>query len=137
MTNSLEDKGMVAMPSNSPYTFDDLFARVAEGRENVPIRIRSNTDAQLDQDLNAFRIFLYGSEIAVVFSDGKVKINRRGHTSPTTRNRINDVLLPLGWRIVIRKYVWYVQMVASPHRLMEYVDDMILTSLTNNNNLKG
>lgn len=130
--DSTQDKGMVEMPSNNPYTFADLFGRVAEGRSNIPLTVRANTTAQLDRDLNAFRIFLYGSEIAVVFSDGKVRINRRGHTSLTTRNRMNDVLLPLGWRLAVRNDRWYVQTVSSPRRSMEYVDDMILTSITTN-----
>lgn len=118
------------MASNRPITYEMMVEHFASHHGRVRWNTRTNTHVEPGDTLDYFDVFLYGSKIATVFSNGSVRLNRRGWTSTTTRNRMNDVLLPLGWKITAKQDRWYVQTVEAPYRSMEYIDDMILTRIS-------
>lgn len=119
------------MTSQRPYTYEEIAEWFAAHYGSVRRLIRKNTFVEPGDTFASFLVFLYGTNIATLYSDGSVRINRRGWTSATTRNRINDVLFPLGWRLYVKDGRWLLQTIERPHKVMEYVDNMILTRVSN------
>lgn len=86
-----------------PYTYDDAKAAIAGTGDNVwwP---RPNTKVVVHQ--NEASVFLYGGHIAYVYrgaegQDPYVQLLADADMSNTTRNRLNDVLLPIGWKATV------------------------------------
>lgn len=116
------------MSRNRPYTYDqcmDIISALNVGADDYAIPVRPNTFAQ--RDGNTFAVILYGTKIATLYADGSVRVNRRGNLTVTTRNRLDDVLIPLGWQVRIRGGEWRLTTVLAPYKSMEFIDDMILT----------
>lgn len=93
---------------------------------------RQNTFVEPGDTFDSFLLFIYGSHIATLYRDGKVMINRRGSDSNTTRNRLNDVLMPLGWKIDREAdRSWVIRTLMRPYKSMEYIDGLVLSAVAN------
>lgn len=86
------------MTSNMPYTLEDAKAAVAGTGDNVwwprpntKVIVRSNREAS---------IYLYGGHIAWLH-DRNVQMSADPEMSNTTRNRLNDILIPLGFKLSV------------------------------------
>lgn len=93
------------MTSQRPITYDEAFRIFAnkthEEREGSE-PLRNNTVLRLapmeDDDLSVeFEVVLYDDVVARLSADG-VRVWAPKFTN-TTKNRINDVLIPLGWKV--------------------------------------
>lgn len=124
------------MAGNRPYTYGELASLQADlsaqGKGELPVLRRAHTAVYFELDDDTFRVFLYGSQIAVLHSDGKVEVHRRGHWRNTTKNRLNDVLIPLGWKVHNKEAHWYLQTTHRPTRFMDFRDGMIITNININ-----
>jgi hypothetical protein len=114
---------MFNMASNKPVTFEQLVNRQAEANGGW-FEVRPHTEAIMFPEEDHFEVFLYGSRIADVFPES-VRVYRPKPTA-TTKNRINDLLTPLGWKVVVRSAKWHVQTTKPPYRSMEFIPGMIL-----------
>lgn len=112
------------MSSNRPYTFDDVAGNIAEDEDGYRVwKPRPNTTVYYDGGLEA-RVYLYGSRIASMYGDGTVKVEATQDMSNTVRNRLNDVLFPLGWRLRQSNGRWYL---AGAHgKQQEYITGQIV-----------
>lgn len=91
------------MAGQNPITYDDLLQIVAEGHDpSLPINLRQNTFAEYDEETQRFDVFLYGTRLAILHADGSVEVNLHDWDSNTTVNRVNDLLIPLGSKMVRR-----------------------------------
>lgn len=119
------------MAVQKPLSFAEATRFFTDSPNAVRWNFRPNTHVEPNDDYTLFDVFLYGTKIATLYIDGRVQINRRGWTSGTTRNRLNDVLIPLGWRIAVKGEQWMLRTVEGPYKSMEYRDDMIVTKISN------
>lgn len=119
---------MFNMASNRPVTFEDLVHAQAD-RNAEEFELRPHTLVYRAETMDHFAVFLYGSRIAEVHADA-VRVFRPQPTA-TTKNRVNDFLLPLGWKVAVRNGKWHVQTTVPPYRSMEFHNGMILSTLTN------
>lgn len=115
------------MTSQRPYTFADLEANAAPSGRWAP---RPNTVVDLHG--NEATVFLHGAPIAVMYSDGSVKLEARATMSNTVRNRLNDILLPLGWRLAISPLTRLVSTDPKQYEVMEYTRSMIVKQRKSN-----
>jgi len=125
--------------SQKSYTFNDVLLNVQidPTRDEYPTwEPRPNTRVYLTGPTRA-SVFVYGSRIATLFADGNVKLLVSQDMSNTVRNRLNDVLEPLGWRLHQWSHRWYLLALQpnEPVRI-EYITGMIIhpAPITNNSN---
>lgn len=125
--------------SNAPYTHGDLVTMHTNGDHKTALGIEVRPHTFVEQDGDQFNVMYYGNRIATLRSDGSVMVSRNGRDTVSTINRINDVLIPLGWRIRLSKADpgsrvrrWMITTTTKPRRSMEYIDGMILTTIINN-----
>lgn len=89
-------------PALKPLTYMSLLNEFTGQRFNVPRTVRNNTQvmATYDDDMMViFEVVLHGSTIAVIGPQG-VQVWAGKFRTATTRNRLNDVLLPIGYALV-------------------------------------
>lgn len=100
------------MTSQRYLTYHDALAMFAErGAEREdPIRVRQNTLVRFKdyKETMKFELVLYGSHIATLYNNGTVQVWSRNQMTNTTKNRLNDVLIPLGWKIAVRHDKWVI-----------------------------
>lgn len=115
--------------SNKPITYEQVSTLFAmyDDPADLSLSLRPNTVAVLEGD--SFDVLLYGTRVATIYADGSVRVDRNGFNSATTRNRINDVLIPLGWKIKVKEGRWTLITITAPYRSMEFIDGMILTNI--------
>jgi hypothetical protein len=116
------------MASNKPFTFDDLVNAHAEANSEE-VAIRPHTVSYRASGMDHFAVFLYEDRIADVYPEA-VRVYKPRPTA-TTKNRINDALIPLKWRVVVQHGKWHVQTTEPPYRSMEFISGMILTRIAN------
>lgn len=115
------------MTSNRPFTFDTVVEQLAGKDPEAKWVPRPNTSVYLMTPSRAV-LFLYGSRIATLYADGDVRLEASTDMSNVVRNRLNDVLAPLGWRLSRREDRWYVARTKSGERpdYLEYITNMIV-----------
>lgn len=94
------------MSGNKPVTFADL--EVMMEHRNLPIRLREGTHAEWGGH-DKFDLFCNGNLIASVFRNGTVRLSDKHLVSAQSRNRMNDVLIPLGWGIKMDNHKWVLE----------------------------
>lgn len=97
------------MPALKPLTHRSLLTDFTGRRFNVPRTVRNNTQvlADMEGEQVVFEVTLHGSTIAKIRSDS-VQVWAGKFRTATTRNRLNDVLLPLGYCISGAGGTWVV-----------------------------
>ena len=69
---------------------------------------RPNTSVHMMHPTSA-DVFVYGSKIATLYSDGTVMVHASDEMSNVVRNRLNDVLAPLGWNLRKKNARWVLE----------------------------
>lgn len=115
------------MAGQKPIAFDAL-ADLHVEKGDRPIFLRPNTFAHWDGE--AFDVTLYETRIARLHNDDSVTVWSGGHHSATTKNRINDVLLPIGWELVQMNHNWHVRN-KTTYRLRDFVEGMTMDKVNN------
>lgn len=110
------------MAGNKPRGFSAL-ADLHIEKGDRPLFLRPNTFAHWDG--TAFDITLYETRIARVHADGSVTVWSGGHHTSTTKNRINDFLLPIRHELVQINHNWHVRDLKT-YRLYDFVDGMTI-----------
>lgn len=97
------------MTSQRPITYREVFKMFVDGGHpsdaGTTIEFRNNTELRIanavrtDTDSVIFDVVLYGELIARLYSDGGVRVWDAGKQTNTTKNRLNDVLVPIGWKL--------------------------------------
>jgi hypothetical protein len=119
------------MAGQKPRDFDAImdlhFEQVAEGSAHAaPIFLRPNTFAHVvdTDDIGAYDIYLYDARIARVFATDVVQVFNT-QRSKTTRNRLNDLLNPLGWEVVQINHNWHLRD-KTTYRLCDFTNGMMI-----------
>lgn len=82
-------------------SYSDLVDAYSKRDNTDDFEFRNNTVFQYDETMDGdpfFDLVLYGETIATVYADC-VYVNKGIPLTNTTKNRLNDVLIPLGWRV--------------------------------------
>lgn len=123
------------MTSQKPITFDTALQELNEYERfpGDPLTIRPNTQIvayEVDGLANMYKvaITLYGETIATLFADGSVLIGTGFLWTNTTRNRLNDVLAPMGHKIRVINRQWHLAPLsaASEDRWKDFRENMII-----------
>ena len=117
------------MAGQKPRSYDELAtmhsdAVAFDGKEDIaPMYLRPNTFAHfIDSDVPAFDVTFYEARIARLYNDS-VTIWSGGVRTATTKNRINDFLLPIKHELVQINHNWYVRDMTT-YRTRDFVDGM-------------
>lgn len=89
------------MASQRPMSYSDLIDAYSKRDNTDDFEFRNNTVFTYDETYDGdpfFDLVLYDTVIATVYEDC-VHIKKDVPSTNTTKNRLNDVLIPLGWRI--------------------------------------
>jgi len=89
------------MPAVKPLSYQSLIDLFDGKRLGVPRTVRNNTQVIAHQEDDSpiyFKVVLHGSDLAIVYCDS-VRLHAGLFRSATTRNRLNDVLHPLGMEV--------------------------------------
>lgn len=60
-----------------------------------------------DPDSKGIQVVLHSTPIVTFYPDGNVMLNSSGYHTTTTKARINEVILPLGYRVSQQNYNWF------------------------------
>lgn len=107
------------MSSQRPITYREVFKMFAErgtSKQNLPIDFRRETRIHISPNCSdelRFEVFLYGNRIATLYRDGSVRISPGKYRTNTTKNRLNDFLIPIGWKIIERDRQWKLRSIES------------------------
>lgn len=83
-------------------TYSDLIDAYAKRDNTGDFEFRNNTVFRYGETFDGevyFDLVLYDTDIATLYHDGEVWVCKDVPQTNTTKNRLNDVLIPLGWRI--------------------------------------
>jgi hypothetical protein len=91
-------------------------------------RIAPNTFSFTRQEDGCTVVRLYDTDIATRCPDGTVILNSGGHQTPTTKDRVNEILAAwhLPWRVYQSRRVWHLVAPASGLPKQQFMDGMVL-----------
>ena len=98
-------------------------------RANTELRIANAVRVEVDSII--FDVVLYDKVIARLYSDGSVRLWAHDHETNTTKNRMNDVLIPIGWKLRSLGGTWKV-FPQNGGGARDFVEAMLLPSNLNN-----
>lgn len=124
------------MASNRPIKYSDLTHMVAEKQllhqlEDIPFRQNTIIRPRVGEGMKVvFSVVLYGAEIVTVMDDDLIIVNSNGVRTNTTKNRLNDFLIPLGWRVRVIGGAWKLFPDRRSADIRDFHDGMAVHALT-------
>ena len=118
------------MPYLREWTYEEL-AKYFEGKEGSRTFANNTTIEKQHIEANSitpksiyFVVRLHGSAIIFIYED-KVSIIHKQRKTQTTKERMNRVLIPLGYNLYQKQFVWYVHNRSTGEKV-PYFEGMIL-----------
>lgn len=68
----------------------------------------SNTRVEISK--NEIQLYLFDNLIAVKFrNENKIMVSNCGYETATTKERLNGILFPIGYKIFQKMFTWYIE----------------------------
>jgi hypothetical protein len=115
--------------SQRPITYSELLDGYSRRSQGGDFEFRSNTVFRIrkDKTLAVFDLVLYERVIATLYPDDIVITAPEGvQRTNTTKNRLNDVLIPLGWRVRQIGGTWKLFPEGHDASVRDYFDGMVV-----------